>query len=76
MSADPYAVDPKRASAYARRLVCLTPPNLPVPIAIGGALTYLTAMAFDDAELARRTANALRLIAADLDQRAAALGKH
>lgn len=76
MSTDPYAVDPKRAATYARRLINLTPPNLPVPVAIGGALTYVTAMAFDNAEVARRTATALRLIAADLDQRAAALAQH
>lgn len=76
MSHDPYAFDPKRASAHAHCLVELTPSDMPVPVAIGGALTYAIAMAFDDPELARRTANAMRIMAADLDQRAAALRAH
>ncbi len=70
---DPYALDPERASAFARRLLGLTPANLPLQVVIGGALTYATATAFDDAELARRTAAAMRHLAADLDQRAVTL---
>ena len=76
MSADPYALDPEQASAFARRLVTLTPANVPTVVAIGSALTYATALAFDDAEMARRAANAMRLMAADLERRAAVIAAH
>ncbi|TXI17663.1 MAG: hypothetical protein E6Q67_12850 [Roseateles sp.] len=76
MSHDPYACDPKRAAAHARCLIELTPADLSVATAVSGALTFAMVMALDDPEMARRTANAMRVLAADLDQRAAALRAH
>lgn len=76
MNQDAYVLDPEQASAFARLMVDLTPTGTSAVVAIGGALTYATALAFEDPALATRAANAMRLMAADLDRRAATLAAH